>query len=265
MRRICATWMVLALSGAAVLVRAQERELDCRDRGRSGEHETYCEMREVTLAAAGRLEVDGRTNGGVSVKGWSRSDVLVRAQVQTQAGTEAEARGLAGQVHVVTAASQVRADGPSLGRHQSWSVSYEVFVPRRTDLSLKTHNGGIRIADVQGRMEFDAVNGGVSLLRLAGTVRGQTTNGGLKIELAGNRWDGEEMDATTTNGGVTLWVPEQYSARLESGTVNGHIQVDFPVTVQGEVGRRLSLTLGAGGPLVRARTTNGGVSIRRKA
>lgn len=59
-------------------------------------------------------------------------------------------------------------------------------------------------------------------------------------------------------------VPAAYSAHLETGTVNGHVEIDFPVTVRGEISRQLSVDLGSGGPLVRAITTNGGVSIRRK-
>jgi hypothetical protein len=43
------------------------------------------------------------------------------------------------------------------------------------------------------------------------------------------------------------------------------LRIDFPVTVQGELTSRrgISTTLGSGGPLIRARTTNGGVTIRR--
>jgi hypothetical protein len=59
-------------------------------------------------------------------------------------------------------------------------------------------------------------------------------------------------------------IPENYSARVETETVNGPIKVEFPVTVQGQIGRRLSFQLGSGGGLVRAVTTNGGVVIRRK-
>ena len=53
---------------------------------------------------------------------------------------------------------------------------------------------------------------------------------------------------------------------FETRTVNGGLRIDFPITVQGELtGRRgLSTTLGAGGPLIRARTTNGGVTVRRR-
>jgi DUF4097 and DUF4098 domain-containing protein YvlB len=137
-------------------------------------------------------------------------------------------------------------------------------VPRETDLSLKTYNGGISITEVSGRIEFDAHNGGVSLQRLAGMVRGQTLNGGLSIDLVGPRWNGEGIDVKTMNGGVNLSIPSDYSARLETSTVNGGLKVEFPVTVQGEISRELSLNLGNGGPTIRAVTTNGGVSVRKK-
>mgnify|MGYP000361465391 CR=1 FL=1 len=45
--------------------------------------------------------------------------------------------------------------------------------------------------------------------------------------------------------------------------MNGGIDLDFPVRVQGRIGRRLSTTLGDGGPRVRVITTNGGVQIVR--
>jgi DUF4097 and DUF4098 domain-containing protein YvlB len=101
------------------------------------------------------------------------------------------------------------------------------------------------------------------LWRVGGSVRGGTTNGGLVVELAGDRWDGEALDVKTTNGGIVMSVPENYSAHLETGTVNGGLSVDFPITVQGRLTRELAINLGAGGATVRAMTTNGGVRIKR--
>jgi DUF4097 and DUF4098 domain-containing protein YvlB len=85
----------------------------------------------------------------------------------------------------------------------------------------------------------------------------------LHIELSGDRWDGEALDVSTTNGGVSMSIPENYSAHLETGTVNGHLNIDFPVTVQGNITRELAVNLGSGGATIRAMTTNGGVRIRR--
>jgi DUF4097 and DUF4098 domain-containing protein YvlB len=58
-------------------------------------------------------------------------------------------------------------------------------------------------------------------------------------------------------------VPENYSANIQTGTVNGSINVDFPVTVQGRINKQLSFNLGSGGASVRATTTNGGVRIQK--
>ena len=76
--------------------------------------------------------------------------------------------------------------------------------------------------------------------------------------------DGDGVDVSTMNGGVSVTLPDNYSARLETGTVNGGLHVDFPVAMSGEVKRQLSTTLGAGGALIRVKTTNGGVSIKRR-
>ena len=65
------------------------------------------------------------------------------------------------------------------------------------------------------------------------------------------------------NGPVTLMIPERYNARLETGTVNGGMDIEFPITIEGRIDRRLTTQLGDGGPPIRATTTNGGVTLRR--
>jgi DUF4097 and DUF4098 domain-containing protein YvlB len=104
----------------------------------------------------------------------------------------------------------------------------------------------------------------VHLTRVGGDVRGRTTNGGVDVELEGSTWDGEGLDVETSNGGVKLAIPANYSANLETGTVNGRLNVDFPVTVQGRLDKNINATLGSGGPPIRVRTSNGGVRISRK-
>ncbi len=117
---------------------------------------------------------------------------------------------------------------------------------------------------MSGKLDLRTHNGGVSLEGVGGDVRAQTQNGGLNVVLTGKSWDGTGLDAETRNGGVRLSVPEQYSARLETGTVNGSIRTDIPVTVSGRISRELSIPLGGGGKTIRARTTNGSVTIGRR-
>ncbi|HEX6718961.1 MAG TPA: hypothetical protein VF088_17770 [Pyrinomonadaceae bacterium] len=256
---------LLTFTGVAVFAQRDNKSLTCRDNSYYNDRLVgNCEIREQTLAPTGApISIDGRQNGGVSVKGWDQNQILVRARVQTGAPTAAEAEALGRQVRIETSGAKIFASGPEGQKDYHWDVSYEVFVPRRADLSLETHNGGIAIADVNGRIDFSAVNGGVVLKRVGGAVRGSTTNGGLMIELSGDRWDGESLDVSTTNGGIVMSVPENYSAHLETGTVNGSVSTDFPVTVQGRLNKQLALNLGSGGATVKATTTNGGVHLKR--
>jgi DUF4097 and DUF4098 domain-containing protein YvlB len=261
--------LLLCLAGIAAFAQQRDNrdpELDCNENWRGGEGVWHCEIREATAPASGaRLVVDEVRNGGVTVKGWSRNEIWVRAQIRARGNSESEARALAEQVRIETSGLRIRAEGPQRDEDHQWSVGFEIFAPHRSDLSLGTRNGGIHVADIHGDIEFETRNGGVSLERLGGDVSGQTRNGGVSVDLAGDHWEGARLDVQTRNGGVRMAIPENYSAQVETETVNGPIKVEFPISVQGEIGKRLSFQLGSGGGLVRAVTTNGGVTIRRKS
>ena len=147
---------------------------------------------------------------------------------------------------------------------ESWSVSYDVYVPSQTNLEANTENGGISAQDVRGEMNFEATNGGIHLSDVGGSVRARTTNGGVVANLSGTTWQGQGLDLQTTNGGATVYVPRGYNALLETGTTNGGMRVDFPITVRGSLNRHISTQLGSGGPTVRVITTNGGVRIAER-
>jgi DUF4097 and DUF4098 domain-containing protein YvlB len=132
-------------------------------------------------------------------------------------------------------------------------------------LDLNAHNGGIAISDVDGDIQFRTLNGGVRLERLSGDVKGKTVNGGLHVALTGNTWRGNQLDVQTTNGGINVSVPDGYSARFETSTVNGRVKSDIAGAniLKDQNSRTTSVTLGSGGPLVRLVTTNGGVNLTR--
>jgi DUF4097 and DUF4098 domain-containing protein YvlB len=88
----------------------------------------------------------------------------------------------------------------------------------------------------------------------------------VNVTLAGNRWDGTKLDARTTNGGVNISMPAAYNAHFETGTVNGHLNANFDMTVHGnisEVTKKLSTDIGSGGPTIHVETTNGGVNVKK--
>jgi len=271
-----AMFVAAALSGPALRAVPPVQQVSpnddwCRNDNWGDDRQGYCEVREyVVTGGASALTVDATPNGGIQVNGSGRGDILVRAKVVAAAATQQRAHEIANSVRVDATAYKVSADGPRTDNRESWSVSYRLEVPHMSSLSLQSTNGGISINDVEGKIEFKTVNGGVKLARLAGDVKGRTSNGGVDVDLDGTSWRGEGLDVETSNGGVKVRIPEQYSAHLDTGTVNGGLNLDIPITVQGQLGgrngrmREISADLGGGGPTIRIRTNNGGVRISNK-
>jgi hypothetical protein len=247
----------------------KEKAFCAGDHWSNGDKVSYKEAREATIPASGSVNVDSGRNGGISVKGENRSDILVRACVNGWAATDEAARALVAGVRIDTAGGTIKADSAN---EENWSVSFEVLVPRNTNLNLRAHNGGIAIKSVEGTIEFETTNGGVSVSDLAGSVKGRTTNGGVNVALTGNGWKGSGMEVVTTNGGVNLTVPETYAANFETGTTNGGFKSDVPslnVEQEDNVGKtdhwqrskRVRASMNGGGANIRVVTTNGGIRI----
>jgi DUF4097 and DUF4098 domain-containing protein YvlB len=262
MKRLVPLLLLTTLALPAAAQRTLTDDPWCTEREDAGEAVRACEVREFTLAPRRTLAVEAGDNGGISVEAWDRDEVLVRARIQAKGASSAEARRLLERVAIETDGT-IRPRVPRARRDAWASVSFRLMVPRRSDLALRAHNGGIGIDGVSGAIEFATRNGGVHLDGVGGDVRGRTTNGGLDVHLAGDRWAGDRLDVETTNGGIRLVVPDGYSADLETGTVNGGLRLGFPVTVEGDVGRRVRTRLGDGGRPVRVVTTNGGVVVER--
>ena len=249
--------LLLALCGAA---KAHDWD-DCNGWYQDhdwGEKGRYCELRTLELAPLGALQVDAAPNGGIKVVAGGDGEVRIQAKVSVWGRSERDARDQAAGIHIYTDGGRIRAESE---RRDNWSVSYRIHAPRQTDLDLESYNGGISVAGIEGYLQMETHNGGLSLDSLAGDVVARTRNGGVSVTLDGDRWDGRGLDVETRNGGVSVDVPAEYSAELETGTVNGRIRIDFPVVVRGEIGRKLTTTLGSGGAPVRIVTTNGGVRI----
>lgn len=267
-RRLSTVVALAALVWAVPAAHAQHSERNwlerCREHAEDSDRPQYCEQRTFgARPTGGTITVDGGENGGARVAGWDRDSIDIIAHVQTNARTEDDAQALAKAITVTVSNGTIRADGPPAHHDASWSVSFDVLVPRASNLSITAVNGPVAIASVHGQIELSAVNGPMAIDDAGGDVHGHTTNGPLAVHLTGKSWDGKGLDARTTNGPVTISIPRSYSAHLETGTSNGPMSIGIPITVQGMVTRHLETDLGSGGPTVRAETTNGPLVIER--
>ena len=187
---------------------------------------------------------------------------------------------------------------PEMKRNESVSVSFEIEVPRQTALELKTSNGKIQISQIDQAIGATTSNGKIEITSVAGDIAAHTSNGSITIRQATSESLGlhtsngsikcediyGNMDAstsngsvniqyapdanpatnihiTTSNGGIDLVTPENYSAKVDAATSNGKIHAGIPITVQGEIGKRLNGVIGNGEGKLNLRTSNSSIHI----
>jgi hypothetical protein len=168
-------------------------------------------------------------------------------------------------------------DGSSNRSDRDYIVTYdfELQVPERASLILKTVNGGdIVVKNVRGEFTIRHVNGGIELQNIAGPVSCKTVNGGIRAAFREN--PAAACSFTTVNGDLEVRFAPGLAAAFQVKTLNGGIFSDFPVsylpakpgTAKRENGRFVyrshgfqGVRVGLGGPEISMETLNGDVMI----
>ena len=146
-------------------------------------------------------------------------------------------------------------------RDNDVQVNFEVRVPAGVRLVARTVNGEIEADGMGGPVEARTVNGGVSI-STTGYADATTVNGSITASMGSAKWP-DGLSFTTVNGTIRLTLPPGINADVDAQTVNGSIDTDFPVTVQGKFSkRRLRGTIGKGGQRLDLETVNGGITLR---
>ena len=99
------------------------------------------------------------------------------------------------------------------------------------------------------------------MARCRGAIDAETTNGHIRAELL-DVTAGKPMHFETTNGGITVKVPRGFAASIDAANTNGSISTELPISTTATHRHTLRGTVNGGGPELRLRTTNGGISIQ---
>ena len=143
------------------------------------------------------------------------------------------------------------------------SVDFEVKVPVGVDFVGATVNGDVEATDLPADARVSSVNGDVEV-SAAGTARGTTVNGSVVATVGKAGWNGT-LEFSTVNGGIRLTLPANLDADVDASTVNGAIDSDFPITVQGRMRpREFHGRIGKGGRKLQLNTVNGSIELRKE-
>jgi hypothetical protein len=148
-------------------------------------------------------------------------------------------------------------------RDNDVNVHFTVRVPRGVAFVPVTVNGEVKATGLDGDVTASTVNGSIRV-STNGRAEAQTVNGSIEATAGRADWT-EDAVFKTVNGSITVTLPASAGAELKAETLNGEIETSFPVTntTTGRLARRrLSGTIGGGGPSLQMSTVNGSIRLR---
>ena len=252
----------------------------------AGSAATLADYREdfaktLPLKAGERFSLEN-VNGGVAVSTWKEDKVEIKA-VKVARDDEKDLKDVEIRVEQSAGMVSVKAIWPKFRRRFNVNVEFDIKVPEGVILDeVETVNGGVEVTGRYGRAMVGTTNGSVNVEDASGEFKAYTTNGGIQVSRFEGRLDAETtngnirleglkfkdgISAETTNGSITLGIdsPEILNANLLARTTNGHITVDFPVTLKNlsQSKHRVEAKIGQGGPEISLETTNGSIKITK--
>jgi hypothetical protein len=149
-------------------------------------------------------------------------------------------------------------------RDNDVEVTFRVKVPRGVAFAPQAVNGDVEAEGLDGDIAAATVNGSIRI-STSGRVEAQTVNGSIDAVAGRADWT-EDASFKTVNGSITLTLPSSAGAELRAETLNGEIETSFPVQQGVTRGRfrprRLSGTIGSGGPRLDMSTVNGSIHLK---
>jgi DUF4097 and DUF4098 domain-containing protein YvlB len=230
--------------------------------------------------------------------------VTIERRADTQADAEAlkvtaEQNGNRIIVHAV---KPERREEMQVGFHHGRSVRFVVSLPRTTDLNATSGDGSISVtgitgrvnarsgdgsiatSDIKGDVAVDTGDGSVSVDNVTGNLKVNTGDGSVSIKgqpqaLVAHTGDGSvrvdvasgggsptgDWELTTGDGGIHVTLPANFNAHLDAHTGDGGIDAnDFGLRPNGEDRNDLRGAIGTGGPTLRLRTGDGGITLSKR-
>lgn len=146
------------------------------------------------------------------------------------------------------------------------------------DVAVDTGDGSIKLDDVNGVLDLRSGDGTIVAAGQMTAVNASTSDGSIHLRVAPGSTLARDWELTTGDGAIVLSLPDRLDAELDAQTGDGSVRLDENLTgaavEQASAsegggdryhGRRrvLRAKMGAGGPLIRIRTGDGSISLKR--
>jgi DUF4097 and DUF4098 domain-containing protein YvlB len=291
-------------SGAAILALAVAGSTACSinlnaEQYVNKEHKTFAVTGKADVELKtfdGSIEVTSWDKPEVAVTIERRADTQAEAEALKVTAEQSGNRVVIHAVKPERSESQVQ-----VGFHHGRSVRFVVSVPRTTDLNATSGDGSISVSGITGRVDARSGDGSIATSDISGdvgldtgdgsisadnvtgdlkintgdgsvSVKGQprgliahTGDGSVSVDVTSATMAAGDWELTTGDGGIHVTLPANFNAQLDAHTGDGGIDAnDFGLRATGEDRNDLRGAIGSGGPTLRLRTGDGGITLSKR-
>ena len=114
------------------------------------------------------------------------------------------------------------------------SVSFNILLPRDTDIIITTQQGDIVIKDMNGSLQIQSVSGDIKLLNPRHNVQAKTINGSIIIrtdQIEKNK----EFNLETEKGNIELYATQTINTCVYARALNGKVTSDLFITLDSKI------------------------------
>ena len=238
------------------------------------------------LGYGGTLTVIGAPDGSITIEGWSRSEVEVRAEIQLRADSEQDLDRLAlynafvldddfNHVSVLTTGTHDRVlmkkakNFPKKLLRLPWKIDYRIRVPMSVDLDINAGRGPISLKAVEGNIRISSPHSETKLEFAGGTLSTNIGVGRVTLKVLGKRWRGVGADIKVAVGDIVLDLPPGFSGDLDADILRiGEIETTYEgLEVREKPGitkQKIKGRLGSGGGFLRLTVGDGRIYIQKQ-
>jgi len=236
------------------------------------ERADFAELFEVSILQprADRLEVrvEKRNRRPWSWTGTGRTRITVElprsasAEIHTSGG-RVEVREIDGDLRAESSGGGVVVEGIGGDVTLSSSGGGVDLEDVEGTATLESSGGSVSARAVRGDLKVSSSGGGVSLEEIGGAVVASSSGGPVRVGFAAGNGRGGSL--SSSGGGVEARLDPSVALDLDAETSGGSVDCDLPVTVRGKISSgKLHGELNGGGPVLRLRSSGGGIRIRQR-
>jgi hypothetical protein len=200
----------------------------------------------LSFGVGGTISLIGAPHGSVRIEGWNEREVEISAEIEVQAGSEADLERIAKVTGFVMDESLGRLSIVTVGPHDKkavrkldkrfpkqlygspFRVNYVLRVPQYTDLVIDGGVGDLHISGVEGTLRVNFLDTNADIALVGGGLLANFGKGSVNIAIPTHSWRGRFADVQLASGDLALRLPRGLNADFDATILrSGKIENGF--------------------------------------